>query len=83
MIDGPPRRWIAPSTPPPPTSAEFAALTIASARNALMSPVVSARTRSPTRSSSIERGATAGRYGPATMTSCGGLVRVVVSLLLK
>ena len=31
MIDGPPRRWIAPSTPPPPTSAAFAALTIASA----------------------------------------------------
>jgi hypothetical protein len=28
-IAGPPTRWIAPSTPPPPSNDEFAALTIA------------------------------------------------------
>src|SRR5215467_3749204 len=37
-IVGPPRRWIAPSTPPPPSSDELAALTMASARSAVMSP---------------------------------------------
>src|SRR5262245_20213360 len=36
---GPPRRWIAPSTPPPPSRDEFAALTTASTRCAVMSPV--------------------------------------------
>src|SRR5690242_18803248 len=35
---GPPRRWMAPSTPPPPSSDEFAALTIASALRRVMSP---------------------------------------------
>jgi hypothetical protein len=38
MIDGPPARWIAPSTPPPPASALFAAFTIASAAKPVMSP---------------------------------------------
>src|SRR5690349_7913053 len=37
-IAGPPLRWIAPSTPPPPSSDELAALTIASTRCAVMSP---------------------------------------------
>src|SRR6516165_8940163 len=36
---GPPRRWIAPSTPPPPSRDELAALTTASTRCAVMSPV--------------------------------------------
>src|SRR5690606_17803546 len=35
---GPPRRWIAPSTPPPPSSVEFAALTTASTACSVMSP---------------------------------------------
>jgi hypothetical protein len=39
--------WIAPSTPPPPASSLFAALTMASAVNRLMSPRVMARTRYP------------------------------------
>src|SRR6185437_5186883 len=34
---GPAARWIAPSTPPPPSSDEFAALTIASTRSVVMS----------------------------------------------
>jgi hypothetical protein len=38
---GPTLRWIAPSTPPPPSSDEFAALTIASTRSAVTSPVTS------------------------------------------
>ena len=38
MIARPPARWIAPSTPPPPASALFAALTIASAGIRVMSP---------------------------------------------
>src|SRR6516164_2364417 len=38
MISGPPARWMAPSTPPPPASAEFAALTIASAATRVISP---------------------------------------------
>src|SRR5581483_6896649 len=37
-IAGPPRRWIAPSTPPPPRSDEFAALPIASSACSVMSP---------------------------------------------
>src|SRR6202022_4192388 len=35
---GPAARWIAPSTPPPPSSEVFAALTIASTRRREMSP---------------------------------------------
>src|SRR5437762_13237299 len=35
---GPPLRWIAPSTPPPPRSEEFAAFTIASASCSVISP---------------------------------------------
>src|SRR5437762_8772898 len=35
---GPPLRWIAPSTPPPPSSVEFAAFTIASASCSVISP---------------------------------------------
>jgi hypothetical protein len=34
---GPAARWIAPSTPPPPSSDEFAALTMASTRSVVMS----------------------------------------------
>ena len=41
MIARPPARWIAPSTPPPPASALFAALTIASAGIRVMSPSTS------------------------------------------
>src|SRR5262245_41068906 len=37
-ISGPPARWIAPSTPPPPRSVEFAAFTIASVSGCVMSP---------------------------------------------
>src|SRR6266850_5676478 len=35
---GPAARWMAPSTPPPPSSVSFAALTIASIASAVMSP---------------------------------------------
>jgi hypothetical protein len=35
---GPAARWIAPSTPPPPSRLEFAALTIASTSSFVMSP---------------------------------------------
>src|SRR5665648_794010 len=35
---GPAAAWIAPSTPPPPSSEEFAALTMASTRSVVMSP---------------------------------------------
>src|SRR5262245_46235660 len=56
MIAGPPARWIAPSTPPPPASASLAALTIASAGIRVMSPWTSARTRSPTRNSEVTHG---------------------------
>jgi sugar phosphate isomerase/epimerase len=38
MIDGPPARWMAPSTPPPPASAELAALAMASTAIRVMSP---------------------------------------------
>src|SRR5690349_12527243 len=41
---GPPRRWMAPSTPLPPASAEFAALTIASVAWSVMSPCTSSIT---------------------------------------
>jgi len=34
---GPAARWIAPSTPPPPSSVRFAALTIAAASSVVMS----------------------------------------------
>src|SRR2546430_17665353 len=37
-IVGPPARWIAPSTPPPPSSVVLAALTIASVACSVMSP---------------------------------------------
>src|SRR5689334_10924714 len=37
-IAGPPARWIAPSTPPPPRSDGFAAFTIASTSCSVMSP---------------------------------------------
>src|SRR3954452_18069205 len=40
-MSGPPLRWIAPSTPPPPSSDEFAALTMASTCSVVMSPVTS------------------------------------------
>src|SRR5690606_1572975 len=39
-ISGPPRWWIAPSTPPPPKSEVLAALTIASTRCSVMSPLM-------------------------------------------
>src|SRR5579864_2893839 len=38
MMDGPPARWIAPSTPPPPASEELAALTMASTAMRVISP---------------------------------------------
>src|SRR4051794_19442724 len=37
-ISGPPARWIVPSTPPPPSRLELAALTIASTACSVMSP---------------------------------------------
>src|SRR5512140_3758502 len=43
-INGPPARWIAPSTPPPPRSVEFAAFTIASTLWRVMSPRTSSIT---------------------------------------
>src|SRR5437899_10094452 len=42
---GPAARWIAPSTPPPPSSEVFAALTIASTRSRVMSPSAASITR--------------------------------------
>src|SRR5215472_9377180 len=39
MIADPPARWMAPSTPPPPRSAELAALTMASTRILVISPI--------------------------------------------
>src|SRR3954451_24776564 len=45
MIDGPPARWIAPSTPPPPASRLFAALTIASTCCCVMSPSTNSSAR--------------------------------------
>src|SRR5690349_4654012 len=47
MIEGPPTRWIAPSTPPPPAKAEFAAFTITSARRRVISPITRRNTFSP------------------------------------
>jgi hypothetical protein len=38
MIAGPPARWIAPSTPPPPARCVLAALTTASVDSLVMSP---------------------------------------------
>ncbi len=43
-IDGPPARWIAPSTPPPPSSVGLAAFTIASTLWRVMSPRTSSIT---------------------------------------
>src|SRR5260370_1498660 len=43
MIPGPPARWIAPSTPPPPPSPELAALTMASTCISTTLPCRSAR----------------------------------------
>ena len=43
MMVGPPARWIAPSTPPPPASLLFAALTIASVDFLVMSPTTRTR----------------------------------------
>src|SRR5579884_2811165 len=43
MMLGPPARWMAPSTPPPPASAELAALTMASASTFVISPCCKAR----------------------------------------
>src|SRR5881296_2057214 len=37
-ISGPPARWMAPSTPPPPSSDELAAFTMASTSCVVMSP---------------------------------------------
>src|SRR5262245_23247581 len=47
MIEGPPARWIAPSTPPPPASPELAALTMTSAATRVMSPIVRRRILEP------------------------------------
>ena len=45
---GPAARWIAPSTPPPPSSDELAAFTTASTRSLVMSPwTASIRTATP------------------------------------
>ena len=44
-IAGPPARWMAPSTPPPPSSAGLAAFTIASTSCSVMSPMTSSITR--------------------------------------
>src|SRR5437867_91047 len=43
MMLGPPARWMAPSTPPPPARAELAALTMASVCTLVMSPCKRAR----------------------------------------
>src|SRR5947207_4588507 len=50
---GPPLRWIAPSTPPPPISEELAALTTASASCSVMSPRMSTTSGMPVTSCSI------------------------------
>src|SRR5690349_2501344 len=42
-MEGPPARWIAPSTPPPPARPEFAALTRASAWTVTMFPWIRRR----------------------------------------
>src|SRR5262249_3725536 len=47
MILGPPARWIAPSTPPPPANRLLAALTMASVAWPVMSPVTSSSTHGP------------------------------------
>ena len=45
---GPAARWIAPSTPPPPRSDVFAALTIASTASVVMSATVTSSRAGPT-----------------------------------
>ena len=71
MIAGPPARWIAPSTPPPPTRALFAALTIAHDSTVVMSPwtrrisVTVGTCQSSPRSVTKRRSTRASR-GPAT-----------------
>src|SRR4051812_45014953 len=45
MMLGPPARWIAPSTPPPPANRLFAALTIASTSCCVMSPSTNSSSR--------------------------------------
>src|SRR5437868_6713492 len=47
MILGPPARWIAPSTPPPPANWLLAALTMASVVWRVISPVTSSSTHGP------------------------------------
>jgi hypothetical protein len=46
---GPAASWIAPSTPPPPSSDEFAALTIASTPSVVMSATMTSSRASPIR----------------------------------
>src|SRR4051812_13705361 len=45
MMLGPPARWIAPSTPPPPANRLFAALTMASTSCCVMSPSTNSSAR--------------------------------------
>src|SRR5262249_56339144 len=45
---GPAARWIAPSTPPPPTSVRFAALTMASTLSVVMSAIATSSRVGPT-----------------------------------
>src|SRR4029077_19137785 len=45
--DGPPARWIAPSTPPPPRIARLAALTTASTSCSVMSPSTTVSSMTP------------------------------------
>src|SRR5262249_22546789 len=47
MIPGPPARWIAPSTPPPPANRLLAALTMASVVWRVISPVTSSSMHGP------------------------------------
>src|SRR5579864_31136 len=56
MISGPPARWTAPSTPPPPASDWLAALTIASTANVVMSARRSVSRPAPTRRSCCSSG---------------------------
>ena len=51
MISGPPARWIAPSTPPPPISEELAAFTMASVFSRVMSAGPVMTSNRPSRSS--------------------------------
>src|SRR5512143_2347885 len=75
-IRGPPARWIAPSTPPPPRSDELAALTIASASSPVMSPRTSSIVPRPNRRSIA---------APSRMvlwSPDGGLLRAVEGAML-